>query len=198
MFGLIQGVLLSPPPYADPDRLVLISPARTDGRPYTRGATIGQWLSWRQAKSIEPPAIYRWTFNFLVLPDGSESMGGMVVTPSYFTRARAAARSSAASSPTAELARPNTPPSAIILGYDLWQRKFNGDPQHRRTHDPDEPHAGAAARRRRHAAGHSVPARSRARRASPTTTSTRTSISGSASRPTNRGRPTARGTPSRG
>ena len=27
MFGLIQGVLLSPPPYADPGRVVLISPA---------------------------------------------------------------------------------------------------------------------------------------------------------------------------
>ena len=50
MFGLIQGVLLSPPPYADPGRIVLISPARTDGRPYTRGATIGQWVSWRQAQ----------------------------------------------------------------------------------------------------------------------------------------------------
>ena len=85
MFGLIQGVLLSPPPYADPDRVMLVSPARTDGRPYTRGATIGQWVSWRQAKSIEPPAVYRWTFNFLVLPDGSQSMGGMVVTPSYFS-----------------------------------------------------------------------------------------------------------------
>ena len=76
MFGLIQGVLLSPPPYADPDRVMLVTPARTDGRPYTRGATIGQWVSWRQAKSIEPPAVYRWTFNFLVLPDGSQSMGG--------------------------------------------------------------------------------------------------------------------------
>jgi hypothetical protein len=32
MFGLIQGVLLSPPPYADPDSLVLVSAARTDGR----------------------------------------------------------------------------------------------------------------------------------------------------------------------
>ena len=47
MFGLIQGVLLSPPPYARPDRLVLITPTRADGRPYTRGATIGQWQSWR-------------------------------------------------------------------------------------------------------------------------------------------------------
>src|SRR5262245_44326074 len=84
MFGLIQGALLSPPPYADPGRLVLISPARTDGRPYRRGATVGQWLSWRQARSIQPPATYRWTFNFLVLPDGSQSMGGMAVTPGYF------------------------------------------------------------------------------------------------------------------
>src|SRR4029453_18879858 len=84
IFGLIQGALLSPPPYADPDRLVLISPIRTDAPPYTRGATIGQWLSWRQARSIEPPAIYRWTFNFLVLPDGSQSMGGRVVSPTSF------------------------------------------------------------------------------------------------------------------
>ena len=28
----------------------------------------------------------------------------------------------------AELSRPKVPPSAIILGYNLWQRKFNGDP----------------------------------------------------------------------
>src|SRR6478752_10881936 len=121
MFGLIQGVLLSPPPYAQPDRLVLLTPTRADGRPYTRGATIGQWQSWRQAKSIEPPATYRWTFNFLVLPDGSESMGGMVVTPGYFKMlglrpilGRELTES--------EMARPNTPPTAILIGYDLWQR----------------------------------------------------------------------------
>jgi putative ABC transport system permease protein len=127
MFGLIQGVLLSPPPYADPDRVVLISPARTDGGPYRRGATIGQWVSWRQARSIEPPALYGWTFNFLVLSDGSESMGGMVVTPSYF-RVLGLKPILGREFLDGELARPNTPPSAIILGYDLWQRKFNGDP----------------------------------------------------------------------
>jgi putative ABC transport system permease protein len=127
MFGLIQGVLLSPPPYVDPDRVVLISPARTDGRPYTRGATIGQWVSWRQAKSIEPPAIYRWTFNFLILPDGSQSMGGMVVTPSYFSVLGLRPILGRAFT-DAELSRPKVPPSAIILGYDLWQRTFNGDP----------------------------------------------------------------------
>lgn len=127
MFGLIQGVLLSPPPYRDPGRVVLISPARSDGGPYRRGATIGQWLSWRHAHSIEPPAMYRWTFNFLVLPEGSESMGGMVVTPNYF-RVLGLRPMLGREFADAELARPNAPPSAIILGYHLWQRKFNGDP----------------------------------------------------------------------
>ena len=128
MFGLIEGVLLSPPPYARPDRLVLITPTRADRRPYTRGATIGQWQSWRQAKSIEPPATYRWTFNFLVLPDGSESMGGMVVTPGYF-RMLGLQPILGREFTESEMARPNTPPSGIIIGYDLWRRKFNADPQ---------------------------------------------------------------------
>ena len=127
MFGLIQGVLLSPPRYADPGRVVLISPARLDGRPYTRGATVGQWVAWQHAKSIEPPAIYRWTFNFLVLPDGSQSMGGMAVTPTYFSVLGLRPILGRAFT-DAELSRPNVPPSAVILGYDLWQRKFAGDP----------------------------------------------------------------------
>ena len=127
IFGLIQGALLSPPPYGDPARLILISPIRTDGRPYTRSATIGQWLSWRQAQSIEPPAMYRWTFNFLVLPDGSASMGGMVVTPGFF-RVLGLRPVLGREFVPGELGRPNTPPAAIILGYDLWQRQFNGDP----------------------------------------------------------------------
>ena len=127
MFGLIQGALLSPPPYADPGRVVLISPVRTDGRPYTRGATIGQWVSWRKATSIEPPAVYGWTFNFLVLPDGSRSLGGLMVTPNYFS-VLGVRPILGREFTDAELARPNVPPSAIILGYDLWQRQFHGDP----------------------------------------------------------------------
>ena len=119
MFGLIQGVLLSPPPYTDPDRIVLLSPSRVDGQPYTQGATIGQWLDWRTAAhTIDAPALYRWTFNFLVLPDGSESLGGMVVTEDFFKtlgltpvdRPRLHQRRSEPS---------EVPPTAIVLGYEL-------------------------------------------------------------------------------
>ena len=36
MFGLIQGALLTPPPFDDPGRVVLVRPVRTDGQPFDR------------------------------------------------------------------------------------------------------------------------------------------------------------------
>jgi putative ABC transport system permease protein len=129
MFGLVEGVLLSPPPYAEPQRLVLISPSRLDGRPYTQGSTIGQWLMWRsESRTLEPPALYRWTFNFLVLPDGSESLGGMAVTGNFFKTIGVQPVLGREFRPE-EASRPKVPATGIILGYELWQRKFNGDPK---------------------------------------------------------------------
>src|SRR5258707_11709403 len=85
VFSLIQGVLLSPPPYVRPERIALVSPQRTDGQPYNAECTVGQWMEWRQAtKSLEGLALYGWTFNFLILPEGSESIEGMWVTKNYF------------------------------------------------------------------------------------------------------------------
>ena len=127
MFGLIQGVLLSPPPYAQPDRLVLVTPVRVDGQPYTRVPTTAQWLAWRKARSLEQVALYRWTFNFLVRGDGSRSLGGMQVSPNWFDVVGVKpllGRTFTAS----ETSRPGVGPTAIILGYDLWQREFGGDP----------------------------------------------------------------------
>src|ERR1700736_4651183 len=87
VFSLIQGVLLTPPPYDQPQRLVLIQSARTDGRPMERPQswTAAQWMEWqKQARTFDSFAGYAWTFNFLIRSDGSESMEGMVVTRDYF------------------------------------------------------------------------------------------------------------------
>ena len=87
VFSLIDGVLLSPPPYREPNRLVLVETARTDQQltQSPRGWAPLQWMGWqKEARSLESVAAYGWTFNFLVLDDGSESLQGMTVTRDYF------------------------------------------------------------------------------------------------------------------
>src|SRR5215475_8004999 len=86
VFSLIEGVLLTPPPYPKPQQLVLIPAARTDGRAAdSPGWSAAQWQDWQQqSKSFSAIAGYGWTFNFLVRQDGSDSMQGMFVTRDYF------------------------------------------------------------------------------------------------------------------
>jgi putative ABC transport system permease protein len=128
VFSLIQGVLLTPPPYQQPGRIALITTARTDGQQTAgpRGWPAAQWMEWqKEAKSFEAIAAYGWTFNFLVMEDGSESLEGMFVTKDYFrvTGLQPALGRVFQDSDTV----PNAPP-VVILGYDLWRRRFDGDP----------------------------------------------------------------------
>src|SRR5579883_439638 len=126
VFGLIQGVLLSPPPYADPNRLVLIYPQRSDSQPYSGQCTVGQFIDWREAKDLESLAAYGWTFNFLILPEGSQSVEGMAVTKDYF-KVLGLKPVLGREFADADVAAPNARPKTIVLGYDLWQRTFQGD-----------------------------------------------------------------------
>src|SRR5260370_26969242 len=87
VFSLIQSVLLTPSPYREPQKLVLITTARGDGQQMsgTRGGPAQQWLDWQtQAKSFEAIGAYGWTFNFLVRDEGSESMEGLWARAEYF------------------------------------------------------------------------------------------------------------------
>ncbi len=127
VFSLVQGVLLTPPPYKNPDRMVLIYPVKPENQQIlmTRSWPSQQWSEWQtEAKSFESIAAYRWTFNFLVLPDGSESIEGMVVTKDYF---RVTGLQPILGQTFVEL-QDGSNQQAIVLGYDLWQRRFGSDP----------------------------------------------------------------------
>jgi putative ABC transport system permease protein len=128
VFSLIQGVLLTPPPYQKPEQLVLIQSARSNGQQTPRPPdwAAAQWQQWqKEAKSFDSIAAYRWSFNFLVSDTGSESLQGMFVTKDYF-RVAGLQPKLGRTFQDSDIG-PNLPP-VIILGYDLWQRKFNGDP----------------------------------------------------------------------
>jgi putative ABC transport system permease protein len=126
VFSLVQGVLLTPPPYRNPQRLVLVPSVRVDSQQVERSEATPaiQWMDWQKhATSFEGIAAYLWTFNFLVNSDGSESLAGMLVTPDYFRVVGVQPMLG-----RAFVERDTVPPAAvIILGYDCWQRRFNGD-----------------------------------------------------------------------
>ena len=129
VFSLIQGVLLTPPPYEKPEQLMLISAGRTDGQKMDspRGWPAQQWMEWqKEAKSFDGIAAYDWLFDFLVRNDGSQSMQGMVVTKDYF---RAMGLKPMAGRGFADSDFGQGPVKAILLGYEFWQRAFGGDKQ---------------------------------------------------------------------
>ncbi|MGO9201874.1 MAG: ADOP family duplicated permease [Limisphaerales bacterium] len=129
VFSLVQGVLLTPPPYPKPEQVVLIEPARKDGQPYARDCATSQWLEWRNTTNcFQCIAAYRWGFQFLLREDGSESVQGLCVTPEYFEVIGVRPLLGRAFS-QADMAAQTGTETTIILGYDLWRRRFSGDPR---------------------------------------------------------------------
>jgi putative ABC transport system permease protein len=127
VFSLVQGVLLTPPPYRNPHHLVLVPSVRVDSQQVERleATPAIQWMDWqKQATSFDGIAAYVWTFNFLVNSEGSESLEGMIVTPDYF---RVVGVQPVLGRAFAE-ADTVPPATVIILGYDCWKRHFSGDP----------------------------------------------------------------------
>ncbi|MEZ2348061.1 ADOP family duplicated permease [Terriglobus sp. RCC_193] len=129
VFSLIQGVLLTPPPYQKPDQLVLVSAVRTDGHKMdsTRGWAAQQWMDWdKNATTLQGVAGYTWTFNFLIRNDGSQSMQGMKISREYL-------RLMGVKTVTGRLFEDSEygsgPVKSVVLGYEFWQRVLGGDPQ---------------------------------------------------------------------
>ncbi len=129
VFSLIQGVLLTPPPYQKPQQLMLIQSVRTDGKKMdsSRGWPAQQWMEWNdKVGSFQGFAAYGWTFNFLVRNDGSQSMQGMQVSKDYF-RLMGLKTALGHSFDDSDFSQGHV--KSIMIGYEFWQRAFGGDPQ---------------------------------------------------------------------
>jgi putative ABC transport system permease protein len=128
VFSLVQGVLLTPPAYPQPERIMLIRTARANGQLNLRSPTTEQWTDWqKESRSFEVLVGYDWTFDYLLLRDGGEAVSGLEVTGDYF---KMIGREPFLGRTFLEAESPKNPQAAtfIILGYDLWQRRFHGEP----------------------------------------------------------------------
>jgi predicted permease len=124
IFSVVNAVLLRPLPYRDPDRLVQVSHHRVTGIDSVYGA---DFLEWReQAKSFEEVGAYSSAFPDLTGDGEIERLYAGMISAGLFEMlgvAPALGRTF-----THEEDKIGGPP-VVILSYELWRRRFGGDPQ---------------------------------------------------------------------
>ena len=128
VFTLVQGVLLTSPPYPKPEQIVLINSARTTGEAYGKGTAGAQWRGWQKdAKSFSAMAAYNLGKDFLLSSDGAEAVRGVSVTEDFFKVMGVQPRIGRAFLPSEYPAPDATRVNVVILSHELWQRRFQGD-----------------------------------------------------------------------
>ena len=123
VFSLVNGVLLRPLPYLNPDRLTMVWEKSSDGSAENVGyATYLDWKS--QNKSFEQLAIYS-SWQPVLQVGEPEPLNGLRVTSNYFRTLGVHPEIGRDFLPEED--SPNTN-KVVMLSHRLWQRKFSSDP----------------------------------------------------------------------
>ena len=125
IFSVINAFMLKPLPYPDGERLVEIHNTYPGNGLDNAGVSIPDFIDRReQASALVDTALYTWNSFNLAVSGTPERLTGLVATPSLFSTLRV---SPAIGRPfTADEAIPGNE-KVVILTYDLWQNRFNGD-----------------------------------------------------------------------
>ncbi len=123
IFSLVNGVLLRPLPYRNPDRLTMVWEKSRDGSPENVG--YATYLDWKnQNKSFEQLAIYS-SWQPVLQVGEPEQLNGLRVTSNYFRTLGIHPEIGRDFLPEEDAPNAN---KVVILSHSLWQRKFNSDP----------------------------------------------------------------------
>ena len=123
IFSVVNAVLLRPLPYPEPSRLVSVAEQRPNGA--TNVVSYPNFLDWRKDGALESLALGR-TLSFNVSgAAGPERVAGALVSADYFKVLGLP--------PTIGryfLEGEDTPgkDGIAVIGHNLWQRRFGGDP----------------------------------------------------------------------
>ncbi len=122
IFSLVNGVLLRPLPYRNPNRLTMVWEKSRDGSPENVGyATYLDWKS--QNKSFEEIAIYS-SWQPVLQVGEPEQLSGLRVTNNYFRTLGVHPEIGRDFLPEEDVPNAN---KVVLLSHSLWQRKFNSD-----------------------------------------------------------------------
>jgi putative ABC transport system permease protein len=128
VFSVLNGILLRPLPYHQPDRIVQIQTHQVRATARPTGSSAADYRDWRaQARSLERLALYT-TLDFNLPGEGSEPLPIRVnfATSELFTLLGVAPHIGRAFVHQEE--RPGTDLYSVIISHDLWRRGFGSDP----------------------------------------------------------------------
>lgn len=124
IFSIVNGILLRPLPFPEPDRLLWISEATARGDVIS--ASWMDYLDWRaRARSFETLAASRGkTFNLTGLGQ-ARRINGRIVTANFFAALRTQPVLGRGFGPADDVAGA---PETALISHGFWQRLLGGDP----------------------------------------------------------------------
>ncbi len=127
IFSVVNGVVLRPLPYGEPDRLYMVwEDKQLRGGPATEWTGRATFRDWRERnRAFEGMAAVNGWAPTLTGGDRPESLVGALVSPGYFSvlgRSPARGRGFAA-----EEEIPGAG-NVVVLSHEIWQRRFGADP----------------------------------------------------------------------
>ena len=128
IFSVIDGVLLRPLPYPEPDRVVRMWEVHPGAQPGISGNLLSHptYLSWsRSSASLREIAAFRGTDYTVTVPGGAQRLRGTRVTPSLFRVLRVAPHIGRFFT-EADAEEGATP--VVVLGHNVWRDSFGSDP----------------------------------------------------------------------
>lgn len=127
MFSVIYGVLVSPYPYANTDRMVHLTVQEMKGDPYFINLNGPQLQQLRQAESVESVAAMEGWDLATTEGDLPEDVQAVYLTSNGFTFLGVPTLLGRGLLPS-DAPEGQDPANVAVLGYRFWQRHYNGDP----------------------------------------------------------------------
>ena len=127
IFSVIDGVLLKPYPYTDPDRILVVGAQnqRTDDR---SGLSYLDMRDWKEANSVFTTIAAVAGRSLTIADRGGEPERYLGAAVSWDLFPLLGTSPILGRGFTSEDDRPGAGP-VVLLGYDLWTRRYRGDPQ---------------------------------------------------------------------
>ena len=127
IFSVVHSVLLRSLPYEDGERLAIVWEHRKSGKGNPQNViNLGNFFDWKDQNNVFSDMAAFFDRNVNLIGDGEpEEVSAQIATTNLFTLLGVKPIQGRTFAP--DEGKPGQP-KVIVIGYDLWQRRFGGDP----------------------------------------------------------------------